>query len=59
MSKKEERVAPGPGKAQCSSAWEYQDREVGRDGLANRGREKGLLDFRGGGIQEGEKSLEM
>ena len=50
MPKKKEGVAPGPGprKAQCSSVGEYQDREVGRGGLGNRGREKGLWDFQGG-----------
>ena len=45
-------MAPGPGKAQCSSVGEYEDREVGRDGLGNWGMEEGLWDFRGGGIQE-------
>ena len=59
MPKKKEVVVPGPGKAQCSSVGEYQDREVGRGGLGNRGREEGLWDFWGGGIQEREKSLEM
>ena len=52
MPKKKERVAPGPEKAQCSRVGEYQDREVGRNGLGNRGREEGLWDFRGGGIHE-------
>ena len=57
MPKKKEGVAPGPGQAQCSSVGEYQDREVGRGGLGNRGREEGLWDFQGEGIQERENHL--
>ena len=49
MLKKKEGMAPGPGKAQCSSIGEYQKREVGRGELGNRGREEGLWDFWGGG----------
>ena len=52
MPKNREGEAFGPGKAQCSSVGEYQDKEVGRGGLGNRGWEEGLWDFRGGGIQE-------
>ena len=52
IPKKKEGVAPGPGKAQCSSVGEYQDREVGIGRLGNRGREEDLWDFRGGGMQE-------
>ena len=54
MMPKKEGVALGPGKDQCSSVGEYQDREVGRGGLGDRGQEEGLWDFRGGGIQERE-----
>ena len=54
MSKKKEGVAPGPGKAQCSSVGEYQDREVGRGWLGNRGREEGLWDFPEWGSRKGE-----
>ena len=57
MPKKKGEVAPGPGKAQCSSVVEYQDREVGRGGLGNSGREEGLWDFWGGRIQERETHL--
>ena len=56
MPKKKEGVATVPGRAQCSSVREYQDREVGRGGLGNRGREEGLWDFRGGEIQERENN---
>ena len=57
-AKKKEGVVPGPGKAQCSSVGKYQDREVGRCGLGNRGREEGLWDFRGGGDPGKGKSFE-
>ena len=59
MPKKKEEAAPGSGKAQCSSVEEYQDREAGRDGLGNRGREEGLWDFQGGGNPGKGKSSEM
>ena len=49
--KKEDR---GPGKAQCSSVVEYQEREVGRGGLGNRGKEEGLWDFREWEARKGE-----
>ena len=52
MPKKNEGVAPGPGKAQCSSVGEYQDREMGRGGLGNRRMAEGLWDFQGVGIQK-------
>ena len=42
MPKKMEEEVPGSGKAQCSSVGEYQDREMGRGWLGNRGREEGL-----------------
>ena len=42
MPKKKVGVTPDPGKAQCSSVGEYQNREVGRVGLGNRGKEEGL-----------------
>ena len=45
MSKKKDREAPGPGKAQCSSIGGYQDGEVGGGQLGNKGREDGLWDF--------------
>ena len=39
ISKKKEGVVPGPGKAQCSSVGEYQDREMGRvDGGTSGGK---------------------
>ena len=52
MSKKNGGVVPGSGKAQCSIVGEYQNREEGRGGLGNRGREEGLWDFRGVGSQK-------
>ena len=52
MSKKNRGVAPGYGKTQCSSIGQYQNREVGRGGWGNRGKEEGLWDFRGVGSQE-------
>ena len=45
IPKKKEGEVPGPGKAQCSSVREYQDREVGRGWLGNRRREEGLWDL--------------
>ena len=57
MPKKKEGVAPSPGKAQYSSVGDYQDREVGRGGLGNRGREEGLWNFWGGGVKERENHL--
>ena len=54
MPKKKEGAAPGPGKAQCSSVSEYQDREVGRGGLGKRGREEGYGTFRELGARKGE-----
>ena len=52
MPKKKEGETPGSGKAQCNSVGGYQDREVGRGGLGNRGKEEGLWDFLGVGSQE-------
>ena len=57
MPKKKEEASPGPGKAQCSGVGQYQDREVGRGGLENRGREENLWDFQGVGSQERENHL--
>ena len=39
--KNNEGVAPGSGKTQCSSIKQNQNREVGRGGWENRGREGG------------------
>ena len=36
MSKKKEGMAPGSGKAQCSSVGQYQNREVGRGGWSHK-----------------------
>ena len=55
MSKKNGGVASGSGKAQCSSIEQYQNREVGRGGWGNRGRENGLWELRG----EKGKSFDM
>ena len=55
MSKKKEGEAPGPRKTQCSRVGEYQDMEVGRGGLGNRGREEGLYgNFQERGSWKGE-----
>ena len=45
-------VAPGSGKAQCSSIGDYQDREVERGGWGNTGKEEGLWDLRVVGTQK-------
>ena len=50
MSKKNEGVAPGYGKTQCSSIGQYQNRKVGA--WENKGREECLSDFRGVGVQK-------
>ena len=57
MSKKNGGVAPGYGKTQCNSIGQYQDREVGRGGWENRGREEGLWDFQGVRGQKMENHL--
>ena len=54
MPKKKKGMAPGPGKAQCSSAGKYQNRKVGRGGWGNKEREEGLWDLLGGGSRKGE-----
>ena len=59
MPKKKEGEASSPGKAQCSSVGEYQNREAGRGGLENRGREEGLWDFREGGDPGKQNSFEV
>ena len=56
MSKKNGGVAPGSGKAQCTSIGEYQNREVGRGGWRNTGREEELS---GSGKPGKGKSFEM
>ena len=45
--KKNRGVVPGSGKTQCSSVGQTQNREVGRGGWENMGREGGLWDFQG------------
>ena len=45
-------VAVSSGRTQCSSIRQNQNREVGRDGWENRGREGGLCDFWGVGNQK-------
>ena len=47
--KKNGGVAPGSGKTQRSSIGQNQNREVGRGGWENRGREGSLYDFQGVG----------
>ena len=54
MSKKKEGVAPGSGKAQCSSVGQYRNRELGMGGWGNREREEDLWDFRECGTRKGE-----
>ena len=51
--KKNGGVAPGSGKTQCSSIGQNQNREVGRGGWENRGREEGLWEW---GARKGEIS---
>ena len=50
--------APGPGKAQCSSVGEYQDREVGR-GDWGTGQGKRAMGLSGRGDPGKGKSFEM
>ena len=45
MPKKKKAEVSGPGKAQCSSVRDYQDKDMGTGGLGNRGREEGLWGF--------------
>ena len=54
IPKKKEGVAPSPGKAQCSSFGDYQDREVGRCGLGNRGGKRAYGTFMEGGSRKGK-----
>ena len=56
---KKERVAPGPGKAQCSSVGEYQDREVGMGWMGEQGEGRGLMGLSGRGNPGKGNSLEM
>ena len=49
MSKKKQGVAPGPGKAQCSSVGDYQDREVGRVDWGTGGGKRAYGTFGEGG----------
>ena len=52
--KKNGGVAPGSGKTQCSSIQQNQNREVGRGGWENRGRERAYGPFREWGSRKGE-----
>ena len=54
MSKKNGRVAPGSGKTQCSSIGKYQNREVGRGELGNRGAKRAYGTFGEWGVRKGE-----
>ena len=59
MSKKNGGVAPGPGKAQCSSIGKYQNREVGRVGWGVQGDGRGLMGLWGSWKPGKGKSFEM
>ena len=54
MSKKKERVAPGPGKARCSSVGEYQDREVEEVDWGTGGGKRAHVTFGKWGTRKGE-----
>ena len=59
MYKKKGGVAPGSGKAQCSSIGQYQNWEVRRCGWGNRGEGRGLMELSGSRGPEKGKSFEM
>ena len=50
--KKNGGVVPGSGKIHCSSIRQNQNKEVGRGGWENRGREGGLSEIKGVGVQK-------
>ena len=54
VPKKKEGVAPGPGKAQCSSIREYQDREVEGVDWRTGGGKRAYGSFREGGSRKGK-----
>ena len=54
MSKKKEGVAPGSGKAQCSSVGKYQDREVGNGEWGTEGGKRACGTFRDGDPGKGK-----
>ena len=54
MTKKKEGVAPGPGKAQCSSVGQYQDRKWKGVDWGTGGRKRIYGTSRAGELRKGE-----